>query len=176
MQEIILGSEPVFEGRLLKVFVNTVQLPDGRPAKREVIRHGGAVAVVPFDAEGHILLVKQYRAGIDRIITEIPAGLLEADEDPAACAERELREETGYRPGTLEALGGYHVAPGYTNEYIHLYLARDLESAPLAQDSEEFLELIRLPFAEALAMVERGEISDSKTIIALMKVAQRMRS
>jgi ADP-ribose pyrophosphatase len=134
------------------------------------MRHQGAVAVVPFDAEGNVLLIRQYRAGIDRDIIEIPAGLLEAGEDPAACAEREMREETGYRPGTLESLGGYYVAPGYNDEYIHLYLARDLEPAPLAQDSEEFLELVRLPFDEALAMVERGEISDSKTIIALYKV------
>jgi ADP-ribose pyrophosphatase len=174
MKESILSTEPVFEGRLLKIYINTVELPDGRTAIREVIRHQGAVAVVPFDAEGNVLLVRQYRAGIDRDIIEIPAGLLEAGEDPAACAERELREETGYRPGILESLGGYNVAPGYTNEYIHLYLARDLEPAPLAQDSEEFLELIRLPFDEALAMVERGEISDSKTIIALYKVARQI--
>jgi len=172
MKETILSSESVFEGHLLKIYVNMVQLPDGRPARREVIRHQGAVAVVPFDAEDNVLLVRQYRAGIDRDIIEIPAGLLEAGEDPSACAERELREETGYRPKTLESLGGYYVAPGYTNEYIHLYLAHDLEPAPLAQDSEEFLELIRLPFADALAMVESGEISDSKTIIALLKVAR----
>ena len=174
MKETILSSEAVFEGHLLKIYVNKVQLPDGRHARREVIRHQGAVAVVPFDDENNVLLVRQYRAGIDRDIIEIPAGLLEAGENPAACAERELREETGYRPRTLEALGGYYVAPGYTNEYIHLYLAHDLESAPLAQDSEEFLELIRLPFAEALAMVESGEISDSKTIIALLKVARML--
>jgi ADP-ribose pyrophosphatase len=174
MKETIISSEPVFEGVFLKVYVNMVQLPDGRPAKREVIKHPGAVGVVPFDAEGNLLLVRQYRAGIDQAIIEIPAGLLEAGEDPAACAERELREETGFRPATLVSLGGYHIAPGYTNEYIHLYLARDLEPAPLAQDSEEFLELIHMPFDEALAMVERGEISDSKTIIALLKVARQM--
>ena len=174
MKEIILSTEPVFDGHLLKIYVNTVQLPDGRTALREVIRHPGAVAVVPFDVEGNVLLIRQYRAGIDRDIIEIPAGLLEAGEDPAACAEREMREETGYRPATLESLGGYHVAPGYNDEYIHLYLARDLEPAPLAQDSEEFLELVRLPFDESLAMVERGEINDSKTIIALFKVARRL--
>lgn len=173
MKETILSTEPVFEGVFLKVYVNMVQLPDGRPAKREVIRHPGAVAVVPFDAEGKLLLVRQYRAGIDQAIIEIPAGLLEPGEDPAACAERELREETGYRPTLLVSLGGYHIAPGYTNEYIHLYVAHDLEPAPLAQDSEEFLELIRMPFDEALEMVERGEISDSKTIIALLKVARQ---
>lgn len=174
MKETILSTEPVFEGRLLKVYVNTVELPDGRSAIREVIRHQGAVAVVAFDDDNNVLLVRQYRAGIDREIVEIPAGLLEAGEDPAACAERELREETGYRPGVLESLGGYHVAPGYTNEYIHLYLARDLEPAPLAQDSEEFLELIRLPFDDALALVESQEISDSKTIISLLKVSRMM--
>lgn len=173
MKETILRTEPVFEGHFLKIYVNTVQLPDGREALREVIRHPGAVAVVPFDAEDNVLLVRQYRAGIDRDIIEIPAGLLEIGEEPAAAAEREMREETGYRPRTLESLGGYHVAPGYNNEYIHLYVARDLEPAPLAQDSEEFLELIRLPFDEALALVESGKISDSKTIVALLKVARQ---
>jgi ADP-ribose pyrophosphatase len=173
MKETILNSKTIFEGRMLKLYVNTVQLPDGQSALREVLRHQGAVAIVPLDAEDNVLMVRQYRAGIDREIVEIPAGLLEPGEDPAACAERELREETGFRPGTLESLGGYYVAPGYTNEYIHLYLARDLEAAPLAQDVDEFLELLTVPFDEALAMVERGEISDSKTIIALLKVARQ---
>lgn len=175
MNESILRTEAVFEGIFLNVFVNTIQLPDGRTAKREVMQHPGAVGVVAFETDDTLLLIRQYRAGIDRAIIEIPAGLLENGEDPSACAERELREETGYRPGTLESLGGFHIAPGYTNEYIHLYAARELTPDPLAQDSEEFLELLRVPFDEALAMVERGDISDSKTIIALMKVI-RLRS
>ncbi len=172
MSEIILSSEPIYEGRMLNIYLNTVRLPDGQLAKREVIRHPGAVAILAFDDEGNILLVRQYRAGIDEAIIEIPAGLLEEDEDPADCAERELREETGYRPGILESLGGYFVAPGYNNEYIHLFLADDLQEAPLAHDADEFLELIRVPYDHALAMIDSGELSDSKTIIALLKATR----
>lgn len=171
MSETILHSESVYEGRLLKVYRNTIQLADGRPALREVIKHPGAVALVAFDADENLLLVRQYRAGIDRAILEIPAGLLETGESAAACAARELREETGYQAGQLDSLGGCHVAPGYTDEYIHLFHAHDLTPAPLPQDDDEALELVRVPLAQALVWVADGTLSDSKTIIALLKVA-----
>jgi ADP-ribose pyrophosphatase len=121
-----------------------------------------------------VLLVRQYRIGADAILYETPAGLLEADETPASCAVRELQEEVGYRPGTLTPLGGFYTAPGYTSEYIHLYLATDLIGSKLDPDAGEFLEVVRLPLVRALAMIDSGDITDGKTITGLLRTARRL--
>jgi ADP-ribose pyrophosphatase len=172
MREEILSTETIFDGRIVHLRVHSVRLPDGKMGKRELIEHQGAVAVVAVDEDGYVLLVRQFRIGADRIMTEIPAGLLEPGEDPLATAERELREETGYRPLNLDSLGGIYVAPGYTSEYIHLFFAQGYEHDPLAQDADEFVETLRVPLHEALEMVEQGEIVEAKSVIALMKVAR----
>jgi ADP-ribose pyrophosphatase len=167
-------SQQIFSGKVVKLAVHEIRLPDGSTATRELIEHQGAVAVVALDHQQNVLLVSQFRIGANRDLYELPAGLLEKDEQPEAAATRELREEIGYEPAGLESLGGFYAAAGYTTEYIHLYFTHDLIYAPLAQDQDEFIEVIRIPFTEALRMVEQGEIVDSKTIIGLLKVARRL--
>lgn len=167
-------SQQIFSGKVVKLAVHEIRLPDGNLAVRELIEHPGAVAVVALDSQQNVMLVRQFRIGANRELYEIPAGLLEAGETPEACAIRELREEIGYEPGGLESLGGFYTAAGYTTEYIHLYFTHDLIYAPLAQDRDEFIELVRLPLPEALRLIEQGEIVDSKTIIGLLKVGYRL--
>ena len=174
MREDILSTENIFDGRIVHLKVHTVRLPDGSEGQRELIHHQGAAAVVAVDDERHVLLVKQFRLGADSHTIEIPAGILEPDEDPLRAVARELREETGYRPLHIEPLGGLYVAPGYTTEYIHLYYAAGYEKAPLEQDSDEFVEALRVPLREAITMVERGEIVEAKSIVALLKVARKL--
>lgn len=173
MQEIVTHEEAVFTGRVVKLVVLDVTLPDGGVAKRELVRHPGAVAIVPLIGED-VLMVRQFRMAAGRVMLEIPAGTLNPGEDPWVCAERELQEETGHKPGALESLGGIFVAPGYTTEFIHLFLATDLSESRLDMDEDEFIELERMPLRDALARVDRGEIEDGKTTSALLKVARRL--
>lgn len=172
-EEPILADEVVYDGKLVKLHRLTVKLPDGAHAQREIVRHPGAVAMVPLLGED-VLLVRQFRAAAGKILLEIPAGTLEVGEAPEAAAVREMQEEVGYRPGKLERLGGEFTAPGYTSEYIHLYLATELTPSRLRQDSDEFIEVVRMPLAEALALVERGEIEDGKTLGGLLLTARRL--
>ncbi|MBN1967377.1 MAG: NUDIX hydrolase [Anaerolineae bacterium] len=174
LSEKLLSSEPVYLGKLVKLYVETVELPNGQTAIREIVRHPGAVAMVPLLDNGDVVLVRQYRVAARRLVLEIPAGTLEPGEDPEIAARRELQEEVGYWPGKLERLGGEFTAPGYTSEYIHLYLATGLEPSRLDEDDDEFLETVQLPFDEALRRVENGEIEDGKTMIALLRVARRL--
>ena len=174
MKETTLRTERIYSGRIVKLDVIDVRLPDGKETTREIIRHPGAVALVALDAEQRVLLVRQYRNAADKILLEIPAGTLHPDEAPLACAERELQEETGYRPGKLEPLGGIYAAPGYTTEFIHLFLATDLSESRLAMDDDEFIEVERLPLADALAMIEQGVIADGKSVAGLLRVARRL--
>ncbi|MEB2288716.1 MAG: NUDIX hydrolase [Anaerolineae bacterium] len=174
LRERALTSEPAYLGRLVKVYVETVQLPDGAQAVREIVRHPGAVAMVPLLPGGDVLLVRQYRHAAGDLLLEIPAGTLEPGEDPEQAAARELQEEIGYWPGRLERLTGEYTAPGYTTEFIHIYLVTELIESRLAGDADEFLEVVRLPLAEALRRVERGELPDGKTMIGLLLAARRM--
>lgn len=174
MEETVLNKADVYQGRVINLAILDVRLPDGTQSKREVVKHPGAVAMVALDQANHVLLVKQYRIAAERVMLEIPAGTLRAGEPPLMCAERELQEETGYRPGKLESIGGMFVAPGYTTEFIHLFLATDLTESRLNMDDDEFIEVERVPLAEALAMIERGELIDGKSIAGLLKVARKM--
>ncbi|NDJ60244.1 MAG: NUDIX hydrolase [Chloroflexi bacterium] len=174
MEETTVNTTEIYAGRIVNLVVLDVALPDGAPAKRELVRHPGAVAIIAVDADLQVLLVRQFRIAAGVVLREIPAGTLEPGEAPLICAERELREETGYRPGKLEPMGGIYVAPGYTTEYIHLFYATDLSEDPLAQDADEFIEVDRVPFTEALAMIERGDIVDGKSITGLLRVARRL--
>ena len=174
MQEIITDTRKIFKGRVVNLEVHEVRLPNGEISRRELIRHAGAVAVIALDADRHVLLVRQFRLASNKVMLEIPAGVLEPGEAPEVCAERELQEEVGYKPGRLEPLGGLYVAPGYTTEYIHLFLATELTEARLQGDADEFIETDRVSFTDALAMIERGEITDGKTIVGLLRVARRL--
>ncbi len=174
LDEVVMTSEPVYLGKVVNLYVDVVRLPDGQQARREIVRHSGAVAMVPLLPSGDVVMVRQYRHAAGKVLLEIPAGTLEPDEDPEQAAVRELQEEIGYRPGKLTRLAGEYTAPGYTSELIHIYLATGLQESNLDQDDDEFLEVVRLPFDEALRRVEQGEIMDGKTIIGLLLAARRL--
>ncbi len=164
----LLKSEIVYPGRAFTIRRDTLRLPDGRETRFDIVEHVGSVIILPLDADGHLLFVRQYRhaAGLD--LLELPAGTLDVGEAPEACARREVREETGMAAGKLEPLGGFYLAPGYSTEYMHVYLATDLRCDPLEADADEFLSVERIPMAEALAMCERGEVPDAKSLAALV--------
>lgn len=163
-----LSRERVFDGIILHIDHVTNQLPNGKAAKREIAVHVGASAVLPIDGEGNIYLVRQFRAPIDQILLEIPAGKLDSvDEDRLLAAKRELKEETGLEAENWLHLTDTFTTPGFSNERISLYLARELRQSDACPDEDEFLNLVKLPFREALDMVLRGEIRDAKTQIAI---------
>ncbi|MEZ4671514.1 MAG: NUDIX hydrolase [Anaerolineae bacterium] len=176
MDEKTLKTERIYTGRIFNLDLVDVELPDGKQQKREVVRHPGATALVAVDDQQNILLVRQYRIASERILSEIPAGTLKVGEPPDVCAVRELQEETGYKPGKLESLGGFFVAPGYTTEYIHLFLATELVESRLPGDEDEFIQVDRVTLSQALTMIEQGNIVDAKTIIGLMRFARQSNS
>ena len=171
-EERIVHSEQIYDGRVVHLRVDTVERDDGRTYDREIIQHSGAVAMVPLAANGDLLLVRQYRSGAQRKMLELPAGGLEPDEQPEDCARRELQEEIGFIPDELIQLGGFFVAASYTTEYITIFLARGLHPSVLEGDVDEQIEVVRLPFKEALRKALDGEIEDSKTVIGLTWAAR----
>lgn len=168
LRERGLTQEAAFRGALVKVRVDTVALPNGETAQREIVEHPGAVAVIPLTAEGRIVLVRQFRYPINQITLELPAGKLELGETPEATCLRELAEETGFTASQLEKLTEFVVAPGYSTERITLFKAKGLTPASVARDEDEFLETVEVTLDEALAMVRDGRIFDAKTMIGLM--------
>jgi ADP-ribose pyrophosphatase len=174
LDEKITASEPIYKGKIVDLRLLDVQLADGTEAKREMVYHGGAVAVVPFDDDGNVLLVRQYRHGAGKVLLELPAGGLNVGEEPKEAARRELQEEISYKPETLIYLGTYYVAAAYTTEAIAIYLGRDLVPADLAPDVDERIVLERKPFKQALNMALTNEIEDAKTLIGLMWAAKHI--
>jgi ADP-ribose pyrophosphatase len=168
-----LKSDYAFKGRILNLRVDTVELPNGRTSTREVVEYAGAVAVVALDEQGNVVLVRQYRYPVGRELVEIPAGKIDRNEDPLECARRELAEETGYRAREWQSLLRFYSTPGFTSEHMHLFLAKGLEAGEQAPDEDEFVEVRKVPLSEAVAMVERGEICDAKSIVGLL-VASRV--
>jgi ADP-ribose pyrophosphatase len=166
-----LEERALYEGRIFTVYSGTVELPNGKTAPRDRIAHGGGAGILPLDAEGNIYLVRQYRYGVDKLLLEIPAGKLEPGEDPQLTAVRELTEEVGFLPKEVTPLGYMELSPAYLGEITYLYLGRDLIPQKAALDEDEFLEVIKMPFSEALAMVLNGEITDGKTQNAILKTA-----
>ncbi|QKJ65585.1 NUDIX hydrolase [Deefgea piscis] len=171
--EETLSSQPLFKGKLLNAFCDTVRLPDGSTATREYIKHPGAVMVIPQLADGRLLLERQFRYPLDRVFIEFPAGKLDAGEDPLACAQRELFEETGYSAASWEYLGVIHPIISYTDEEIKLYLARDLTAGERQLDDGEFLESITMSMPELIAGVLDGSITDAKTIAGVFWAQQK---
>lgn len=170
----LLKSEIIYPGRAFTIRRDTLRLPDGRETRLDIVEHTGSVLILALDANGHLLFVRQYRhsAGLD--LLELPAGTLEEGESPEACARREVREETGMAAGRLEPLGGFFLAPGYSTEYMNVYLATELRFDPLEADPDEFLSVERIPLTEALAMCERGEIPDAKSLAALLLAREHL--
>ncbi|GAB4413953.1 MAG: NUDIX hydrolase [Anaerolineales bacterium] len=171
--ERTLNSRLVYEGRLIRLRADEVALPNGRRTVREVVEARGAVGIVALDDEGYVILVRQYRRPAGRELWEIPAGTLEPGEDPAACARRELAEETGFTAQEVRPLAGFYTSPGFCDEWMHLFLARGLSEGPQAQEDDESIRVARVPLADALAMIRSGEICDAKTVAGLLLVALR---
>ena len=174
LREETLSTTRHFAGRLVNVRVDRVRLPDGREATREIVEHGAAVAAVPLRDDGQVVMVRQWRQPAQRVLLEIPAGCVEPGETPEACVNRELAEEIGCTAGRLERLFSLYLAPGYSEEVIHLYLARDLKPASAAADEDEQLEVVSLPLAEAVRRCLAGELEDAKTVAGLLAVAARL--
>lgn len=172
LKEKRLDSCYAFKGRIINLRVDTVRLPNGRTSTREVVEYAGAVTIVALDDERQVLLVRQYRYAVGSELIELPAGKLEAGEDPLECAKRELTEETGYRAREWHPLLRFYSTPGFTSEYMHLFLARGLEQGEQSPDEDEFVEVMKVPLDEALRMVDRGEIRDSKSIVGLLTAAR----
>ena len=170
MTEKKLSSRVVYEGRILRLHVDTVELPNGAQALREVADHPGGVAIVAIDDSGGVLTVRQYRYVFSRVLEEIPAGKLEPGEDPREAALRELREETGAVPERLTELGPLIVSPGAYGEVLRLYLAEGLEIGAQSPDEDEFLDVKRTPFDEMVRRVLSGELEDAKTVAGILKV------
>lgn len=164
----LLHSETVYSGRAFDVRRDELRLPDGRQAWFDVVAHSGAVVILPLDDEGNLLFVRQYRHPAGRELLELPAGTLDENETPEECARREIREETGMAAGALLRLGGFYLAPGYSTEYMHVFLARRLAPDPLDADADEFLSVERCSLSTVLEKIERGDIQDAKSLAALL--------
>lgn len=165
----LIERKSIYEGRIVNLSVDKVELPNGRVCELEMIRHQGAAAVVPVDDERNVLMVKQYRYASGGWLLEVPAGKLDGGEAPENCATREVREETGYKPGKLIPMGWIFTTPGFTDEKIWLYLARDLEPSKQNLQTDEVLTVERMPFSEAFNMALKGEIHDAKSVCALLR-------
>ena len=164
----VASTQRIFRGHILGLRVDTLEMPDGATFEREIVEYGQAVVLVPVDADGRLLLVRQYRHAAGAWLLELPAGGIDdRDASPEAAAMRELREETGFR-GTLRRLGGMYLAPGYSTEYQHIFAATDLAEDALEADEDEDLRLERLTLDETLAAVDREQIRDAKSIAALL--------
>ncbi|MCR5781872.1 MAG: NUDIX hydrolase [Clostridia bacterium] len=169
LTETFVSSEEIWKGRLLHVFCDTVELPNGKRSTREFIKHNGAVAVVPIDENGDAYMVRQYRHAVGRVTLEIPAGKIDPGEEPLAAAGRELSEETGLLDATYEHIGNLLPSVAYTSEVIYMYIARGFTAGRQHTDPDEFVDVVKIPLADLADMVMSGQIEDSKTQAAILK-------
>lgn len=167
-EEKTLAEKEIFVGNIIKVESLTVELPDGKAATRDIVRHPGASAVIPINEEGEIYMVTQYRKPIEKVLLEIPAGKLDKGEDPAVCAKRELKEETGLEAGKMKHLVSMHSTPGFCDEVLHLYAATDLKEGEACADEGEFISSQKFPVSDLLEKVLHHEITDAKTIVGIL--------
>jgi ADP-ribose pyrophosphatase len=165
-----IKSEVLLQGRNFKVRQDTLKTPDGRETRLEILEHGGSVVLVPLDHEGNILFVRQYRHAAGGELLELPAGTREEEEPYEDCAAREIREETGMEAGRLQKVGEFYLAPGYSSEFMVVFLATDLMHNPLDPDDDEFLQVEKVPVQEVTALFEHGEVPDSKSMAAWLLV------
>jgi len=167
-QPKVLKRERIFSGRKVALEVHHIRAPDGREMTREVVRHGGSVAILAFPEPGRVLLEKNWRYALGREMLELPAGTLDGDEDPRACAVRELAEETGWRAGRLEPLLVIHPSPGVLSERLEIFLAEDLAPGEAEREPGEQIENVLVSLDEAYQMIRDGRITDAKTVAALL--------
>ena len=168
-KEITVNSEKIFEGKIINLRVDTVELPNKKYAKREIVEHRGAAGIVAID-NNEIILIKQYRKAVEDFIYEIPAGKLELNEDPLSCANRELIEETGYCSNNIEKLTEFYTSPGFCNEKIYLFKATELKQVGNKLDEDEFIDVIRVSIEEAKEMIKQNKIMDAKTQLAILYI------
>jgi len=166
----LISSENILKGRVFTIRRDTLKTPDGRETVFEIVEHGGSVIIIPIDEDGNILFVRQYRHAAGKDLLELPAGTRENNELYDTCAAREIREETGMEAGSLKKVGEFYLAPGYSTEFMGVFLATDLKYNPLEADDDEFLSVEKIPIKEAFGMAERGEMPDAKTLAALLVV------
>ncbi|MDD5190614.1 MAG: NUDIX hydrolase [Dehalococcoidales bacterium] len=163
----IMASKVLFAGRAVTLHIDDIVMPDGRKTTREIVEHLPAVAVVAVDAENNVLLVRQYREAVKQELLEIPAGGIDAGEDPETAVRREMQEETGFLPGKLVKLCGFYAAPGYCTEFMHVYLATDLTPGRLYAEDTSEISLVKAPVKEIPALLRSGKIIDAKSIAGL---------
>jgi len=163
----VVQREILYRGKVFNIRQDHVRLPDGKLAKWDIIDHPAAVTILPVDSEGLIWFIRQYRLPAGKELLELPAGVLEEDEDPEMGAQREIREEIGMSADDLEQIGSFFLAPGYSTEYMHVFLGRSLRHEPLAQDEDEFIRVEKMSYKQALDSIELGEIQDAKSLVAL---------
>lgn len=172
----LIRSELIYQGKAFDVRRDQVQTPDHRVMALDIVAHVGAVTIVPQDDQGNIWFVRQYRHAAGRELLELPAGTLEAGEEPQISARRELREEIGLAARSLRKIGDFYLAPGYSTEFMHVFLATGLYPDPLPGDTDEFLSAIAFPIAQVDQMIRQGEIKDAKTLAALHLTAPYLRT
>lgn len=167
-EEKTVHTQHIFEGQVISVQVDDVVLPNGKTSQRELVKHPGAVGIIPFHSDGRMVLVRQFRKALEKEIYEIPAGKLEKGEEPIACAARELEEETGFQAEQLTQLNSFYTSPGFANEKIYLFEANGLKEGQVHPDEDEFVENVLITLEEGLAMVNNEHIHDAKTAYAIL--------
>lgn len=167
-------TEPVFHGKVFDVRQDRVRMPDGKLVDLDIVEHNQSVSMVPVDEQGQVWFVRQYRHPAGRELLELPAGVMEDDEPALESAQREIREEIGMAAGQLEEIGRFYLAPGYSTEFMVVFLAMDLRPAPLDQDEDEFITIVKIPLQEALRMAAEGEFQDAKTLASLLLARRKL--
>lgn len=171
-EEKTMKSEKIYEGKIINLRIDTVELPDKKYSKREIVEHPGSVGIIPITDDGHIILVKQFRKPVEKSLLEIPAGKIEINEEPKETAFRELCEETGFVASELEYLFEFYTSPGFSNEKMYLFVAKELVEGEAKPDGDEYIDVLKVKIEDSIKMILRGEIVDSKTIIGILYAQQ----
>jgi len=174
--EKTLSSQLIYDGRVVKLRVDTVQTAGGRETTREIVEHADCVAIIAIDADNNVLLVNQFRKPVEKELLEIPAGGIDPGENPETAVRREMREETGYFPQKVESLGGFYSAPGYSSEYLYLYLATDLTPSQLFAEDTASIEVVKVPLSQIPGLIASGSICDAKSIAGLFTFLEHQKT
>ncbi len=173
--EKTMKSEKIYEGKILNLRVDTVEMPDKKYSKREIVEHSGGVAVVALTDQGNIVMVKQFRKALEDYLLELPAGKLEYGEDPLECAKRELKEETGYEANNLELLGELYSSPGFSTEKIYIYFSKELKKGTQQLDEGEYLEVEEISEEKLMDMITTFELKDSKSVAGILLAQNKLK-
>jgi ADP-ribose pyrophosphatase len=170
----VIKSETRYQGRAFNVRVDEVEIRPGQVARLDILEHAHAVTLLPLDAAQNVWFVRQYRHPARQLLLELPAGTLNPGEEPAYAANRELQEEIGMRAGRLDELASFYLAPGYSSELMHVFLAQDLTPSALAQDEDEIIQVEKVPASQVMGLVARGELHDAKSLVTLLLAARQL--